>query len=227
MIVGVVRVSKLNAFLDLSDGSLVRKDAPHVAVDDEPVRNETTSASGDTGAESATTVGRESARDAKPIQPTGRCKPFQVQTGFRQVRKRGPQINMPQFVRPVEIAWRNHPALPGGAKIAVLFGDPSEEGKFVLRVRSPVGVRVMPHIHPEDRIYTVLSGVFHIGFGDTFDPDNLQTLPEGSVAFVPKGKSHYQLANVEEYIIQINGIGPTATEYVRAEDDPRTAVSSC
>jgi len=27
----------------------------------------------------------------------------------------------------------------------------------------------MPHRHPEDRIYTVMSGVFYIGRGERFD----------------------------------------------------------
>jgi hypothetical protein len=27
----------------------------------------------------------------------------------------------------------------------------------------------MPHKHPEDRVYTVISGVFYIGLGHEFD----------------------------------------------------------
>jgi hypothetical protein len=30
----------------------------------------------------------------------------------------------------------------------------------------PSAVKLMPHKHPEDRIYTVLSGVFYIGLGE-------------------------------------------------------------
>ena len=36
----------------------------------------------------------------------------------------------------------------------------------------PNGVKLMPHRHAEDRIYTVISGVFYIGLGDEFDPTN-------------------------------------------------------
>ena len=32
--------------------------------------------------------------------------------------------------------------------------------------------KLMPHKHPEDRIYTVMSGVFYIGLGEAFDGDN-------------------------------------------------------
>jgi hypothetical protein len=33
----------------------------------------------------------------------------------------------------------------------------------------PAGIKLMPHKHPEDRVYTVMSGVFYIGLGERFD----------------------------------------------------------
>jgi hypothetical protein len=41
----------------------------------------------------------------------------------------------------------------------------------------PSGVKLMPHRHPEDRVYTIISGVFYIGLGDRFDA----SLPLGQV----------------------------------------------
>jgi hypothetical protein len=38
----------------------------------------------------------------------------------------------------------------------------------------------MPHRHPEDRVYTVMSGVFYIGPGSRFDDDRLQVYPPGA-----------------------------------------------
>jgi len=35
----------------------------------------------------------------------------------------------------------------------------------VVRVKLPYGVKLMPHRHHEDRVYTVMSGVFYIGVG--------------------------------------------------------------
>jgi quercetin dioxygenase-like cupin family protein len=124
-------------------------------------------------------------------------------------------------MRPSEVVWKDHPALPAGAEFAVLLGNPTQSGKFVFRVRAPTGLRVMPHTHPEDRVYTVLSGVFQLGFGDAFDSKSLEDLPEGSVVFVPAGRPHFQFSGFGEYIIQINGVGPTATVYAKKEDDPR------
>jgi hypothetical protein len=32
---------------------------------------------------------------------------------------------------------------------------------------------MMPHKHPEDRIYTVMSGVFYIGLGEQIDESRI------------------------------------------------------
>ncbi|MHB1908599.1 MAG: cupin domain-containing protein [Nitrososphaerales archaeon] len=135
-------------------------------------------------------------------------------------------MSIPQFIRPSEIKWKDQPALPVGAKFAVLHGDPSKTGEYVLRVRVPKGIKVMPHSHPENRIYTVVSGTFGLGLGDTFDTTKLQVYPQGSVIYLPAGVSHFQYSESEEYIIQINAIGPTATVYVKSSDDPRRSVAS-
>ena len=42
---------------------------------------------------------------------------------------------------------------------------------YVIRVKVPSGAKLMPHKHPEDRINTVMSGVFYIGLGEQFDGD--------------------------------------------------------
>lgn len=54
-------------------------------------------------------------------------------------------------------------------------------------VQVPANMKLMPHKHSEDRIYTVISGIFFIGFGDTFNPDVLNAYPPGSVPFGPLG----------------------------------------
>src|SRR5205085_10153718 len=42
------------------------------------------------------------------------------------------------------------PAFPKGAQIAVLSGDPSKEGLYVIRLKTPAGYKVAPHSHPFD-----------------------------------------------------------------------------
>ena len=52
----------------------------------------------------------------------------------------------------------------------------------------------MPHRHPEDRVYTVMSGVFYIGLGDKFDGDKVEAYPPGSVIVLPGNTSHFHWA---------------------------------
>jgi hypothetical protein len=85
----------------------------------------------------------------------------------------------------------------------------------------PDGVKLMPHRHSEDRIYTVISGVFYIGLGDEFDADKLGAYPPGAVIVLPGYTSHFHWAKSGEYIAQVTAIGPLGFEYVNSKDDPR------
>jgi len=73
-----------------------------------------------------------------------------------------------------DIKWSPFPAFPPEARLAILIGDPKKEGPYVVRVRLPANVVLMPHTHPETRIYTVISGVFYIGIGEKYDPAKLK-----------------------------------------------------
>jgi hypothetical protein len=92
----------------------------------------------------------------------------------------------------------------------------------VIRVKVPGGVKLMPHTHPEDRVYTVISGVFYIGIGDRFDDDKLQAYPPGSVIVLPGDTHHFHWAKSGEYVSQVTAIGPLGLEYVDPKDDPST-----
>jgi quercetin dioxygenase-like cupin family protein len=85
----------------------------------------------------------------------------------------------------------------------------------------PHGVKLLPHRHPEDRVYTVISGVFYIGLGDQFNPDKLEAYPAGSVIVLPGNTSHFHWAKSSEYVTQVTAIGPLGLEYLSANDDPR------
>jgi quercetin dioxygenase-like cupin family protein len=66
----------------------------------------------------------------------------------------------------------------------------------MIRVKVPSGVKLMPHRHPEDRVCTVMSGVFYIGLGDQFDGDKVEAYPPGSVIVLPGNTSHLPLGKV-------------------------------
>ena len=124
-------------------------------------------------------------------------------------------------VLPEDVDWKPFPAFPPSVRLAVLVGQPSEPGPYVIRVKVPSDVKLMPHRHPEDRIYTVMSGVFYIGLGDQFDPDKLEAYPPGSVVVLPGNTSHFHWAKSSEYVTQVSAIGPLGLEYVSGKDDPR------
>ena len=124
-------------------------------------------------------------------------------------------------VLPDDIDWRPFAAFPPSVRLAVIVGQPSQNAPYTIRVKVPHGVRLMPHRHPEDRVYTVMSGVFYIGLGDRFDPDKLEAYPPGSVVVLPGDTFHFHWAKSSEYITQVTAIGPLGLEYFNIEDDPR------
>ena len=70
---------------------------------------------------------------------------------------------------------------------------PDDPGAYVIRVGAPGGTKLMPHRHPEDRICTVMSGVFYIGLGEQVDGDKVKAYPPRSrirFCFVRRASSH-------------------------------------
>ena len=121
-----------------------------------------------------------------------------------------------------EIDWKPFPAFPPSARLAIVVGQPLQDRPYTIRVKVPGGVKLMPHRHPEDRVYTVISGVFYIGLGDKFDAEKLHAYPPGSVIVLPGNTSHFHWAKSGEYITQVTAIGPLGLEYIDAKDDPRS-----
>jgi hypothetical protein len=120
-----------------------------------------------------------------------------------------------------DIDWESFAAFPPSVRLAVVVGEPSKEAPYMVRVKVPHDVKLMPHKHPEDRIYTVISGVFYIGLGDQFDADKLEAYPPGAVIVLPGDTSHFHWAKSGEYVTQVTAVGPLGIDYVNPKDDPR------
>jgi quercetin dioxygenase-like cupin family protein len=118
------------------------------------------------------------------------------------------------------LKWVAPAAYAKGAQFAVVKGDPTKEGFYVVRLKVPAGFKIAPHTHPNDENVTVLSGTFHIGTGDKFDQKLGATLKAGGYSYVAKGMQHYAYFP-EETVIQLHGIGPQGITYVNPADDPR------
>jgi quercetin dioxygenase-like cupin family protein len=124
-------------------------------------------------------------------------------------------------ILPEDIVWKSFPAFPPEIRLAVIVGEPSAPAPYVIRVKVPADGKLMPHRHPEDRIYTVMSGVFYIGLGDRFDGSKVAAYPPGSVIVLPGNTWHFHWAKSGEYVTQVTAIGPLGLEYLDPSDDPR------
>lgn len=122
---------------------------------------------------------------------------------------------------PQDVDWQPFPSFPPAARLAVVVGKPDGPGPYTVRVKLPGGEKLMPHRHEEDRVYTVVSGVFYIGLGDEFDEARLQAFPPGAVIVLPGGTSHFHWAKSGEYITQVQALGPISLTYVDEHNDPR------
>lgn len=131
------------------------------------------------------------------------------------------------MVTPDQIKWGPAPpALPPGAQMAVLDGDPSVAGApFIIRAKMPNGYKVLPHWHPTDENVTVLQGTLMMGLGEKLDPSKAHALKAGSFTRMPKEVRHFAIAK-GEIVIQVHGVGPFEVKYVNASDDPRNKTNT-
>ena len=117
------------------------------------------------------------------------------------------------------------PALPAGAQIAVLEGDPGQKGAITLRLQFPANYTLPPHWHSMTERVTVLSGALHVGMGDTLDRQHSQELQPGGFVSLPAKMHHYDWTATPT-VVQITLEGPFDIFYVNPADDPQRKKSS-
>jgi quercetin dioxygenase-like cupin family protein len=108
---------------------------------------------------------------------------------------------------PQDITYKG---LPGAPQHVTLFGDSSQSGLYVDRIRFLPGMKVMPHWHPDTvRTVLVLSGTFYFAVGEQWDERKLKAYPAGTLYSEPAKTPHYGWAKDGEVILQVTAIGPT------------------
>ena len=112
------------------------------------------------------------------------------------------------------------PALPAGAQISELEGDPGQKGAITLRLQFPANYTLPPHWHSMTERVTVLSGALHVGMGDTLDRQHSQTLQPGGFVSLP-AKMHHYAWTATPTVVPINLEGPFDIFYVNPADDPQ------
>jgi hypothetical protein len=117
------------------------------------------------------------------------------------------------------------PALPAGAEIAVLEGNPSEKGPVTLRLRFPANYAIPAHSHSMTERVTVLSGTLNVGMGNTLDRRASQALEPGGFVSLPEKMNHFAWTTVPT-VVQISLEGPFDISYVNPADSPTAKTSS-
>ena len=88
-------------------------------------------------------------------------------------------------------------------------------------LRIPAHTRIAAHVHQDDRVATVVSGTWYIGYGDPFNSAALKALPAGSFYTEPADRSHFAETRDTAVIVQITGVGPSSTRYIDPASDPQ------
>ena len=117
----------------------------------------------------------------------------------------------PALVTPDEITWTS---TLRGTQQALLAGNPQSAGVYVYQARFPAGFRNPPHLHPDERIVTILSGTLLVGYGERFDERKMKALPPGSMFTEPARHPHFAWAKDGEVVIQVIGHGPSDTTWL-------------
>lgn len=122
-----------------------------------------------------------------------------------------------------DLKWGDAPpALPKGAKVAILDGDPFKPGPYVIRLKMPPGYKVPPHWHARTENVTVISGMLFLGMGDKLDEKAAKMLKPGGFHAIGPEVHHYAFSK-SGAVVQIHGEGPFNITYINPADNPDPA----
>ena len=109
------------------------------------------------------------------------------------------------YTLPDQIKWTGG---DGGAQQAILEGDPSKPGLYIVLTKWTAHHNSRPHFHPNDRYITVLSGTWWVGTGTKYDPDSTVPMPAGSYVVDLAKQVHFDGAKDVPAVLEIVGEGP-------------------
>jgi hypothetical protein len=114
------------------------------------------------------------------------------------------------------IRYEALPGSPPGVLSAVLSGDLSAPGLYVLRNKWQPNSWMGPHEHGSaHRIYTVLEGEVYWGYGEKIEESKMVRLGPGSVAVTGPGlPPHYFRAGPEGMVVNVVAEGPFVTNMI-------------
>ena len=81
---------------------------------------------------------------------------------FGLVNAAEPDPKVMKVTLPENLKWTTSAS---GNSTAVLYGDPSKPGLYIVLTKWSPGHMSRPHMHPNDRFITVISGTWWVGWG--------------------------------------------------------------
>jgi hypothetical protein len=121
------------------------------------------------------------------------------------------------YKMPDQIPWG--PVNAAGAQSAVVVGDPSKPGFYMVYNKWTKGNHFShPHFHPNDRYIVVLQGTWWVGTGPKWDPEHSSVpMPPGSFVTHFGKQVHWDGAKDEDAVLLIMGEGPATSTPVPEE----------
>ena len=121
-----------------------------------------------------------------------------------------PAVEKPIQLAPADLVWRDAPiAMPPGAQVAVLEGNPQRAGLFTMRAKFPPGYKLARHIHEAPERVTVLSGSVRVSFDATTEG---RLFEAGSFYVTPPGVPH-AVSTETGAELQLTTMGPWLLQY--------------
>ena len=135
--------------------------------------------------------------------------------GLVSVNAATPDPKVLAYQLPDKIQWTGN---PGGAQQAIMAGDPTKPGLYVVLTKWTPHHMSRPHFHPNDRFIYVISGTWYVGTGSKYDPDNTTPIPAGSFVTHYGQQVHYDGAKEDEVMLEIVGQGPQTSTPAEMKD---------
>ncbi len=105
---------------------------------------------------------------------------------------------------PDKINWQKG----ASSDTALLQGDPAKPGIYIQLTRWHAGNTSRPHMHPNARYITVISGTWWLGWGPDYKPETMYPAKAGTYVVHEPNQLHYDGAKDEDCVIMIVGMGP-------------------
>lgn len=144
-----------------------------------------------------------------------------IEPAKAQVSDNGQFRLNPQEIKALKSQGSNAPGSSNYSAVQeiVVMGDPSKPGVYMILLKIAANTKIAAHLHPDQRVATVVSGTWYFGYGDQFDENKLKRLPQGSIYSEVAGQNHFAMTK-EPVIVEITGYGPSGVTYVDPANDP-------